>query len=459
MNNFVGRKRELDILDREWNKEGFSFGAIYGRRRVGKTALIHEALKDKKTIYLQATKDRDYTLKRLSSLIGKTFFQSEDVVQYDSLSSALSVIAKEAQKTKIAFVIDEISYFAESDKESLSVLQSFVDNEFQDTEMLLILCGSNMSFMERDILGVNSPLYGRRNFSIKLMPFTLSESAKMLPERSSEEIIAAHIITGGIPLYLSYLKEHTDFYEGIREEFFSIGGRLYTEERLYLMTELRAVELYDRILEIIASGTNEVTQIADKAKKDKSSISQALTRLSEMGIVRKRKKILERGLDRGWVISDSYFAFYYRFVYPYRELIEFDESKHVFDKMIEELPAFIGRSIEKVFQKYVLKTSKLPISEIGNVEFPNPETKKNEEIDLVGVAGSTLIFGEAKWRKTETGMDVLEKLKRRSLLAFPLAERREYCILSKSEFSEDLIRYSKDNPDTIHLIRPEDLLK
>ena len=131
MDGYIGRQKELELLDRKWKAEGFSFGVVYGRRRVGKTSLLHKFLEGKKTIFLQSTKDRDYNLSRLSSAIGKAFFGTHDIAPYSSFVSAFSVIAERSGKERIALVIDEISYLVESDKTFLSVLQSFVDQDFQ----------------------------------------------------------------------------------------------------------------------------------------------------------------------------------------------------------------------------------------------------------------------------------------------------------------------------------------
>ena len=92
---------------------------------------MHKFLEGKKTIFLQSTKDRDCNLSRLSSAIGRAFFGTSDVAAYSSFASALSVIAERSGTERIALVIDEISYLVESDKTFLSVLQSFVDQDFQ----------------------------------------------------------------------------------------------------------------------------------------------------------------------------------------------------------------------------------------------------------------------------------------------------------------------------------------
>lgn len=459
MDTYIGRKKETELLEAKWNTEGFSFGVVYGRRRVGKTTLLYNFIKEKKAIFLQSTKDMNYNLLKLSSAIGKMFFDNSDIPPYTSFASALSAIVKNAGKERIALILDEVSYLAESDNTVLSVLQSFVDQEFKDTNIFLILCGSNMSFMERDLLGINSPVYGRRTFQIKLQPFLINETAKMLNEWPLEDVAAAHAITEGVPYYLSFIKEHKTIEEAIQSEFFKAGGRLYTEGRLYLMMELRSLELYDGILSLLASGCNEVSLIADKSKRDKSSISQALQKLSGLGIVKKKTKIEGKGIDRGWVFSDGYFLFFYRYVYPYTDMIEIDRGDAIFKKALSELPSFIGHRMENVFQKYILMNSSFLIKEIGNVEFPDKETKKSEEIDLVATtAEGTMLFGECKWKNEPVGKEVYEELLRRSTLAYPSQSNKAYYFLSRSGFREDMKKLAKNSNGAINLIEGKALI-
>ena len=460
MESYIGRKKELAILESRWNAEGFSFGVLYGRRRVGKTSLLYNFLRDKKSIFVQSTKDMNYNLMKLSSGIGRIFFDNPEIPQYTSFASALSAIAKNAGKERIALVFDEVSYLAESDKTILSVLQSFVDQEFRETNIFLILCGSNMSFMERDLLGVNSPVYGRRTFQIKLQPFLINETASMLNEWPLEDIAAAHAITEGIPYYLSFFKEHKSINEAIRAEFFTAGGRLYTEGRLYLMMELRSLELYDSILTLLASGCNEVSIIADKSKRDKSSISQALQKLSDLGIVRKKEKIAGKGIDRGWLFADGYFLFFYRYVYPYSEMIELGAGDALLKKALSELPAFVGHRMENVFQKYILMNSAYLIREIGNVEFPDKAARKSEEIDLVAVtAEGTMLFGECKWKSEPIGKEVYDELQRRSTMAYPSIDDKAYYLLSRSGFREDIRKIAEESNGAVTLIEGKDIIK
>ncbi len=459
MKEHIGRQNELGILESRWNSGKFEFGVIYGRRRVGKTYLIHKFLNGKRKIYFQATKDKDFNIRRFSRVIGEELFGITEIMPFTSFSTAFSVIAEYAEKERIALVIDEISYLAESDETFLSVLQSFIDQDFEDTGLFLILCGSNINFMENNLLGIKSPVYGRRTFQIKLLPFNISDTAEMLKGWSFDDVSAAHVITGGIPYYLSFINEHKDLKEALKHEFFLPGGRLYTEGRLYLMMEFRSVNLYDTILGLIASGVNDVSKISDESGKNKSIISQALQKLNTLGIVRKRTKIAGSGISKGWVFADRYFQFLYQYVYPFMEMIELGTGKSVFLKALSDLSSFVEKGIEDTFRKYVLSNSGFLITEIGNVEFADYTTKRNEEIAMVALTSDgKLLLGESKWRTEAVGLSEYNELVRRCLTAYPSAEQKYYFLLSRSGFKENLRMLADNSNGTIVLINGEDLL-
>ncbi len=175
---FVGRKKELASLYQHYETNKFQFAVIYGRRRIGKTALINEFLKDKKAIYFTAIEEnKEDNLRRFSAAINH--FMDPDIISESSFSSfeaAFRQIAELAKIERVILVIDEYPYLAQAYPAVSSMLQSYIDQEYSNTNMFLILCGSSMSFMEYQVLGYKSPLYGRRTVQYKLKPFTLKEA-------------------------------------------------------------------------------------------------------------------------------------------------------------------------------------------------------------------------------------------------------------------------------------------
>ena len=448
--SFIGRKRELARLDAAWASGDFEFVVLYGRRRVGKSFLLKHFFEDKPGIYYQAL--RKNNLEAMSSSVSDFIHGNPDML-YPSFSAMFRDIAAASKEKRLYLVIDEIPYLA-GETEIISLLQQFIDNVFISTKLMLVLCGSSRSFMEQEVLAEPSPLYGRRTMQIKLLPFRAEESAEFLPSSwPLRDIAAAHAICSGVPYYEKFLKSYPSLEEGIREEFFS-PRTLFYEARLYLMSEYRAVESYYTLLELLAGGKNEVKALSDKSKLSVANISAMLASLERQEIVQRNCKILGKGRGRGWKLTDGYLAFYFRYVHSHIQQIEEDSAEGPYRKAMEELDSFVGRFIEKDFRSYVLRTSGEAIKAIGSLDFPNPVTKQNEELDLVADASDSVITGECKWKGGRTGLEEFETLIRRSALLFP-SEQVKYCILSRSGFTEELAAAAEERDDLLLITGPE----
>lgn len=205
---------------------------LYGRRRVGKTRLIQEFCKNKKTIFhvgIQQTSDmqlesfsRDI-LKQLSSE------GSEFIRKFQSWQDAFSYIAQKASEQRVILVIDEYPYIAQSDPSVSSVLQKIIDHELKNTELFLILCGSSMSFMENQVLGYQSPLYGKRTAQMKIQPLPYWESIDFFDHWQWQDKLYAYGVCGGIPQYLEYFSSHRDFPSAVKAELLSLSEHLAEE--------------------------------------------------------------------------------------------------------------------------------------------------------------------------------------------------------------------------------------
>ena len=205
---FIGREKELEQLESRYRREGYECMIVYGRRRVGKTALIREFCKGKKTIFFTGmeTTARE-NLENLSQSIYEAKGQTGPAPVYRDFSAALEAITDMARKEKIILVIDEYPYLAGSYPGISSLLQVEIDHKWKDLDIYLILCGSSMSFMEKQVLGHESPLFGRRTGQLKLAPFTIFEARSLFPHISGEDLALYYGATGGIPFYLTKMDE------------------------------------------------------------------------------------------------------------------------------------------------------------------------------------------------------------------------------------------------------------
>ncbi|WP_342769178.1 ATP-binding protein [Lactobacillus xujianguonis] len=198
---FIGRKDELASLNEHYQNNEFEFAVIYGRRRMGKTTLISKFVEDKDVICFTAMpENKKSILQRMSRAVAQ--FEDPEInaaPMYRDFDQLLDRVAALAKKQRLVFVIDEYPYLAESFPGFSSLLQAYIDRVFKKTQLFLILCGSSMSFMEKQVLGYQSPLYGRRTLQLKIEPFNFQEAQEMLPQFNKQDAFAMYAISGGIP--------------------------------------------------------------------------------------------------------------------------------------------------------------------------------------------------------------------------------------------------------------------
>ena len=250
---FVGRQRELNKLESMYSSAQFELAVFYGRRRVGKTTLINEFCRDKETIFFVASEATGQeNLKQFSKAVFQTVNPNAPSPSFSSYDELLTYIDGICMERRLILVIDEYPYLASSYKAISSLLQAHIDHSWQNSQLFLILCGSSMSFMEHQVLGYQSPLYGRRTAQFKIHPFTFFETRAMCPSFSSEEQAILYGITGGIPEYISRISSKLTLDENIVELFFTESGRLYEEPSNLLKQELRDPSTYNSVIGAIA---------------------------------------------------------------------------------------------------------------------------------------------------------------------------------------------------------------
>ena len=262
-----------------------------------------------------------------------------------SFREAFEYIFEYAKNKRITLVIDEYPYLANSDKSVSSLLQAAIDKHQFDSKLFLILCGSSMSFMETQVLGYESPLYGRRTAQYKLLPFDYLESSEMLSGYSKEEKIILYSISGGIPEYLSRIDKNLSVQENVRDLFFSPSGRLFEEPANLLKQELKMPETYNAIITAIAYGSSKLNEIAMKADIETSQCSKMLSTLIKLGLVRKEYPVTEEKSKRSiYILDDWMFVFWYRFVRPELSRIEAGLGEIVCNDIFsQQINSHVGR--------------------------------------------------------------------------------------------------------------------
>lgn len=421
---FIGRERELASLNKLYSSDRFEFSVIYGRRRVGKTALISQFIKNKKAIYFMGVESSaKQNLENLSKNIMefRTGFQAE--TSFLSFQAALEYVFKLAETERLILAIDEYPYVARASRSLASTLQLLIDQYKDHSKLMLILCGSSMSYMEDHVLAYKAPLYGRRTSQMKLLPFDFADTSRYFKHFSLEDQALVYGMTGGTPQYLLQLDDQMSIEDNIKNTFLNPASSLFEEPENLLKQEVREPALYNAIITAIATGASRMAEISTKVGEDTSTCSVYIKNLIALGILRKEIPYGEKSSRKTiYIIADPMFRFWYRFVPENHSIISRGAVDLAYKRIEPHLTDYMGKIFEEICKQYLWKLLldvECPVEfcELGCWWGTNPSTRSQEEIDIMGEQDKdTALFGECKWTNEKVDLGVLETLIRRSQL-------------------------------------------
>jgi AAA+ ATPase superfamily predicted ATPase len=461
---FVGRGAELAKLNEMHASGKFECAIIYGRRRVGKTTLIKEFIKDKKAIYFVA-READATV-NLTGFSGDVYSVTAKELAKNAFFSdwekAFDYIYQISKDSRIVLAIDEYPFLAKGYRPISSILQAHIDAQFKESKLFLILCGSSMSFMENQVLGYKSPLYGRRTAQFKIAPFSFFESLPFLASFSKEDKAVLYGVTGGVPEYLNKIDAAKSVERNIMDLFLTASGTLFEEPSNLLKQELREPATYNGIIEAIADGASRLNEIATKCGIESNKCAKYLKSLISLGIVKKELPITETSSKKSlYLLDDMMFRFWYRFVFPNMSGIVSGLGRAIFEFEISEaLPSYMGPVFEEICKQYLLEQAKenaLPFlpGKIGRWWGSNPHEKRQEEIDILTCRKDSALFCECEWTNAPVDTNVLTALAKKSSLFH--YQKVWLWLFSKTRFTDRLVREA-DKHDNVRLVRFEDML-
>ena len=448
----LGRDKELKLMNDLYNKDGFQLLLLYGRRRIGKTTLITEFIKDKKNIFFSAEQDtKENNLNKFSKIVFD-YFKVSNLENFKNIDNLLSYIVEKLGNEKLILVIDELPYFCKYYKSLLSSLQHIIDHKLKKTNIYLILCGSYMSFMENEVLGEKSPIFGRRTAQMKLKELDYLEASSFFKKKNVIEKSEIYGALGGTALYLSLYNSNLSFKENINDLYLKSIGYLYEEAKLLLKQEVEEPYTYNAIIEAIAHGYTKANEIATKIGEETSKCIKYINTLIELDIVFKETPFEEKENNRKTIyqISDLMFRFWYRYVFSNHSLIEQNGGKVVYEKII--MPTYndyMGHVFEKICMQYLNRINilgKLPclFTKIGRWWGSDKKTKKQIEIDIIAKDNeNNYLFGECKWTNEKVGKSILDELEYNSKIFNSNILKRYYILFSKFGWTNDLIKEAK----------------
>ncbi|MCI9615011.1 MAG: ATP-binding protein [Dorea sp.] len=454
---FYCREKEIRTMNQRFDKGNFECIVIYGRRRVGKTALINEFCKGKPAIYFSALNaSAQENLEALSKAI--YLYKNPGEVNapvYQNYENALDAVTEIAKERRVVFVIDEYPYLAKSERSISSRLQHVIDHIWQNSRLFLILCGSSMSFMEYQVLGYESPLYGRRTAQFKVQALTYREVTAFHQGLCVEDQALLYGITGGVPHYINKLEVEGDLDEAVKENLLNTSSYLFEEPENLLKQELREPAIYNSVISAIAGGASHANEIATKVGLESGICAKYLRVLLELGILKKETPIMEKaGKKTIYIIDDNFFRFWYRFVPGNMSAISAGRMEQIYERAIRPyFSDYMGLIFEKMCLEYLLRYAQdLPIllSDAGQWWGTDPKTRKEVQIDIVGVPveGQEYIIGSCKYKNTPVGVDELELL-RQYASVFRQGCRFHYFIFSKGGFTKALRELSGQGEVTL----------
>ena len=255
MKKFINRKKELATLQKEYDRETASFVVIYGRRRIGKTALITEFCKDKPHIFFLATEEseaenRSIFKEKVADFLENSLLKSATIDRWEIIFEQIALVS-DFSKERIIIIMDEFQYIGKANPAFPSILMNVWEQKLKDKNIMLILCGSLISMMMAQVLSYDSPLYGRRTAQMRLQQIAFEHYKEFVPNSSEEEQILRYAITGGVPKYIELFGKQKDIYEAIRETVLSPNSFLYAEPEFLLQKEVSEIGSYFSILKVI----------------------------------------------------------------------------------------------------------------------------------------------------------------------------------------------------------------
>lgn len=415
---FYGRKRELTQLKKLISSDDMLMGLIYGRRRIGKSELVKQAIKESgiKSIFYeckQVTEESNVQsmCEVLSDVLGLPklgYMKAEEIIDY---------IFKLSKEESIVFVLDEYPYLRENVKGLDSIIQALVDKYRENSKLKLIVLGSYVEVM-KSLLKESNPLYGRTDLVIDLKQMDYYESALFYPNMTYEDKVRIYSVFGGVPYYNRLVDDKKSVKENVIELVASPGARLENEVSTYLNSEISKIVNANEVFEALAKGFSKFSDILSQSHVSSSpTLADVLDKLMKMEVVEKKATINDEKSKKksGYYICDNLSLFYYRYIFKYSSQLKIMDPEVFYDKYIDKdfEEFYIPLRFEEICVQYLIRQNRLGvmdpvIEKIGKYYYDDPKTKTNGEFDVVTLDEKGYVFYEAKFRKKKTSKEVIE---------------------------------------------------
>ncbi len=416
---FYGREKQRKDLHALFHREELQVALIYGRRRVGKSELIKQSLREDsfESIYFECKQTTEMNnVESLATLMAETFHFPKPA--FTGIEEALEFLLKKAEEAPLILVLDEYPYLRETVKGMDSILQALLDRYRDASHLKLVLCGSFVEIM-RSLLEKSNPLYGRVDKTIDLKPMDYYESALFYPTFSEEDKVRLYSVFGGIPYYNRLIDPERSVRENIMELIASTDARLAGEVTMYIQSEIAKINNANEVFETLAKGFSRYSDILSQSHVSSSpALADVLEKLIRMEVVVKQAPINDEQNRRksGYYISDNLSKFFYRYVSRYSSQMNVLAPEIFFDRYIAQdfETAYVPNAFEDIARQYLIRKNRLgqletAFDKIGKYYYDDPVHHCNGEFDVVTQDPHGMIFYEVKYRKDPVNQSMVEK--------------------------------------------------
>ena len=455
---FVDRKKEFERLQKSLRREKPQFIVVYGRRRIGKSTLIKKVMDfSRGDIYFLADKTSEPSQRQLFSTTIDMTIEGFSAANYPTWESLLLSLNRSVDH-RITVCLDEFPYLVKSCPALPSILQKLLDDK--KLKFDLIICGSSQQMMQGFVLDSKEPLYGRADEIIKMKPIAPAFVSEAL-RCDAAQAVREYAVWGGVPRYWELRENYDSLYDAIEHLLLTSEGTLYDEPSKLLYDEMRDTVQASSILSFIGNGANKLSEIAARAEKQATDITPHLSRLRELGFINKEipfgesEKKSKKGL---YHISDPLLRFHYRYVIPYRSLIELGNSQAVLNVFKNGENDYVSRTWEELCRNHISAYGMdgiiYQMASRWWGSYYNEEKQQYLPVELDVVAesfdGKHLFIGECKWQEH---IDAMEELSRLQTIAKGLPFTKDHEIHLGLFLKEKPI-----NPEAATIYYPEDIM-
>lgn len=415
---FVNREAELAFLEARHRARGAQLVVLWGRRRVGKTALLAQFASRHGVLYHQATRSTAaHELARFSERVAEHY--DDPVVAAQAFASWDVAFRYLASRPKPAsLVLDEFPYLAEGDPSFPTVLQAAWDERLQKSGARIYLCGSSVGMVEKMALSKDAPLYGRRTGQWRVEALDAWHVAGFVPGTLAE-LLPWFATFGGVPHYLSLIDAEESFASNVTRLALTPGSVLYEEVPFLLREEFREPRVYFAILAAIAAGAERFGEISSKTGVERANLTGYLGELAEIGLLRREVPITQPMPDKSRLglhrIIDPFTRFWFRFVHGNRDRLEMGGAREIIrDKIAPHMDAFTASIAESVSAEALCKTDWAAVVPFEPAHRGRHWDKTTElDVVLLDESRRRAFVAEVKWSKKRASAALLDDLRQR----------------------------------------------